>query len=291
MSDKKTMLDGKKMWFVFAALAGVVTAGIIFTLASIVAKTETYWVLNPDMKIQAQQVITSDMLTAVSVPSSAMPANALNKQQIANTEGGDTSDDFYALYTINGGDIITSSNVGQLTEFGSSVPEGMVLASFKANPSAASGGIIGPDSKIDIGIIYAEGGAGVYSSKFFLTNVRVISATVDLDGANVTAQSSQDPAATQQVTSAPVLYTVAVTPEQAAAIAVATKYQIYIVLNPGGKVKNNSGASLDTLLSGVLSSTGSSSTSITGDGNVGTLTDPATGTDSTTPEATPTPNG
>lgn len=275
LADKKSVFDGRKMWFFFAALAAVVTAGVIFTLLSAVAATSTYWVIKSDVTVQPHQAITSDMLEPVSVPKSAAPKNLITISEVKAAEGGDAADDYYAKYTLTSGDIITTSNAGPLVDFGSDLQleEGMVFASFKANPSLATGGNVKQGSLVDVAVIYDEG--GVYSSKFFLSGVTVVQATVDLDSASASATGEKTSTSTSTA-GAPVLYTLALTPQQAAALAVATKYDIYVVLT--GTVGNVN--DIQSSLSDIINDMGSTSFEIT---------DPIVVADETKPSATPTP--
>lgn len=267
---KPSKLDGRKMWFFFAAGAALVTAGVIFALLSSVASTSTYWVLKDGVNLQSREVITADMMQPVQAPSNAVPKNIVTISQIKAAEGGDEGDDFYALYPIKSGDILTTSNVGGMVAFGEGLTgdKNSVYASFKANPSLASGGNVQEGNMIDIAIIY-EDGSGNFSSKFFLSNVLVVKTSIDLDSTAGVAQTTETGNTVQSssVTSGtPVLYTVAVTPEQAAALAVANKYSIYVVLSSANKDKNSSSASLDTLLSGMYDA--SSTTEIVEEGAV-----------------------
>lgn len=247
---KPSRLDGRKMWFFFAAAAALVTAGVIFALLSAVASTSTYWVLKDGVDLQSREIITSDMMTPVQAPSNAVPKNAVTISQVKASEGGDASDDFYALYPIKSGDILTTSNVGGLVSFGSGLTgnKNAVYASFKANPSLASGGNVQEGNLVDIAVIY-EDGSGNFASKFFLSSVLVVKTSIDLDGASASKAGSEQTSGS--TSGAPVLYTVAVTPEQAAALAVATKYDIYVVLASGNNKVNESASSLDSLLIGI----------------------------------------
>ena len=253
---KPSKLDGRKMWFFFAAAAALVTAGVIFALLSAVASTSTYWVLKDGVNLQSREIVTSDMLQAVQAPSNAVPKNAITISQVKATEGGDAADDFYALYPIQSGDMITTSNVGGLVSFGTGLTgnKDSVYASFKANPSLATGGNITEGNIVDIAIVY-EDGAGNFASKFFLNDILVVKTSIDLDSASASKSSDSGTAGASSTSGAPVLYTVAVSPEQAAALAVATKYDIYVVLAAGNKNANSAGASLDTLLAGIPNST------------------------------------
>jgi Flp pilus assembly protein CpaB len=238
MAKKKSFLDGRKTWFFFAALSAVTTAFVIFSLLSSVAATSTYWVLSEESTaVESRTKITPEMLTRVSVPSSAMPANTVELSEIeAAINTADESDDFYSIVRIQPGDIITTSNVNTLTGLGANVEggEAKVAASFKVSPSLAAGGNIKSGDLVDIAIIYESD--ATLSARFFLTNVPVVSATVDLDG-----RAPDD-------VGAPVLYVVAVSAEDAAKIAVAAQYSIYVVLSAPDGTPNNATATLTDLM-------------------------------------------
>lgn len=241
MATKKSFLDGRKTWFFFAALAAVTTAFVIFNLLSSIAATNTYWVLNDSNEtVEARTKITPEMLTRVSVPESAMPANTIELSAIqAALDTADESDDYYSIVRLQPGDIITTSNVNTLTSLGSDVEggESKVAASFKVSPSLAAGGNIKTGDLIDIAIIYEDGPTLV--ARFFLTNVPVVSATIDLDG--------RDP----EDTGAPVLYVVAVSAEDSAKIAVAAQYSIYVVMSAPDGAPNTATANLSDLIVGL----------------------------------------
>lgn len=247
MATKKSFLDGRKTWFTFAALAAATTAFVIFNLLSSLSSTSTYWILDPNGDtVEARTQITPDMLVRVSVPESAMPANTIELADIqAALDTADISDDYYSIVRLQPGDIITTSNVGQLTSLGAEVPdsETKVAASFKVSPSLAAGGNIKAGDLIDIAVIYEDGPTVL--ATFFLSNIPVISATIDLDG--------RDP----EDTGAPVLYVVALSAKDAAKIAVAAKYSIYVVLSAPDGSLNSSSATTDEL----ITSTGTGSSS------------------------------
>ena len=239
---KKSIFDGRKTWFTFAAISALATAFVIANLLSAVSSEENYWVISEDLEtpVEARTKITPDMLTRVSVPASAMPANAINISAIqAAVDTADESDDYYSIYRLQPGDIITTSNTGQLTTLSSEVEDGAskVAASFKVSPSLAAGGNIKAGDLIDIAVIYED------NARFFLTNIPVVSATIDLDGRDA------------EEVGTPVLYVVAVTPVQAAQIAIAAQYSLYVVLSAPSGEPNNSGSTLSDIIAN-LGSTG-----------------------------------
>jgi Flp pilus assembly protein CpaB len=235
---KKSIFDGRKTWFTFAAISALATAFVIANLLSAVSSEENYWVISEDLEapVEARTKITPDMLTRVSVPASAMPANAINIADIqAAVDTADESDDYYSIYRLQPGDIITTSNTGQLTTLSSEVEDGAnkVAASFKVSPSLAAGGNIKAGDRIDIAVVYEN------TAVFFLTNIPVVSATIDLDGREA------------EEVGTPVLYVVAVDPKDAASIAIASQYSIYVVLSAPNGEPNRAGSTLPELLGGL----------------------------------------
>jgi Flp pilus assembly protein CpaB len=235
---KKSIFDGRKTWFAFAAISALATAFVIANLLSAVSSEESYWVISEDLEtqVEARTKITPEMLTRVNVPASAMPANAINIRDIqAAVDTADESDDYYSVYRLQPGDIITTSNTGQLTTLSSEVEDGeaKVAASFKVNPSLAAGGNIKAGDRIDVAVVYEN------TAVFFLTNVPVVSATIDLDGREATEEGT------------PVLYVVAVSPKDAASIAIASQYSIYVVLSSPNGEPNKAGATLSEILGGL----------------------------------------
>jgi hypothetical protein len=248
--DGKSLFDGRKMWFFFAAAAAVISAGVIFSVLSAVSGTSSYWMVKEGVTISARQPITEDMLTEVTVPRESAPKNIITLSEITSAiSTAGTEDDFYAMYSLKEGDIITTSNAATLSGVANvELPKGTVLASFKANPSAAAGGMVKEGALIDIAVVYQIGSE--FFAQYILSQVPVVKATSDLDGSGGAAEG----AVTGSPLGAPVLYTVAVTPEQAAALAVASKYSIYVTLT-SGSVKNvaGTGSSLADALAGILS--------------------------------------
>lgn len=240
---KKSFFDGRKMWFFFAAVASIITAGVIFSVLSSVAKTDTYWIVKEGVTIQASEAIDPSSLVAVTVPSESKPKNALRLSDIQAVFGEDPSDDYYALYTLKSGDVITSNNAGALVNFGEvEVESGKVYASFKTNPSDAVSGLVKQGSRIDIAVVYQIGQS--YSAKFVLQDIQVMQVSRDIDGASSFA--SEEDGASVPI---PVIYTVAVTPQEAAILAVANRYTIYVVLNAGsGTTTKDIGMTFEDLL-------------------------------------------
>lgn len=240
---KKSFFDGRKMWFFFAAVASIITAGVIFSVLSSVAKTDTYWIVKEGVTIQASEAIDPASLVAVTVPSESKPQNALRLSDIQAVFGEDPSDDYYALYTLKSGDVITSNNAGSLVNFGEvEVESGKVYASFKTNPSDAVSGLVKQGSRIDIAVVYQIGQS--YSAKFVLQNIQVMQVSRDIDGASSFA--AEEDGASVPI---PVIYTVAVTPQEAAILAVANRYTIYVVLNAGsGTTTKDIGITFEDLL-------------------------------------------
>ena len=246
-TKKKSIFDGRKMWFLFGGIASAVVAILTFTLMSVVTATENYYVLNKDIPARTQ--ITSDLLTEVTVSRGATPPNAISI--------GDLTEATYSLYSLDNGDILSSSNAGELTSLSEGLPSNFVIASFTANPSTAAGGNVSRGDYIDIMTIIndpATTGEEGYGASYALQHVLVIDATVDLDSYDSTAStstsadgaSSSNTDAIAQRSGIPTLFTVGLTQEDATRLAVAIQYDVFVVLSSadsqGGNVNLTPGS-------------------------------------------------
>lgn len=237
--NKRASFDGRKMWFLFAAIASVVVAVLVFILMSQVTRTENYYVLNED--IPARTLITPELLEEKTVPAGAVPSNALTQGQLL-------SEDVFSLYALKANDVLTKSNVGELLPLTQGLPSNFVVASFAAAPNNSAAGNIKRGDYIDIVTIAQEdvaAGEGVVAT-YVLQRVLVIDATIDLDnydGGSSSGDSSEEGTTitpSSQTGAIPMLYTVGLTQEHALRLAVATQYDLFVVMSSrdsvGGKV-------------------------------------------------------
>jgi Flp pilus assembly protein CpaB len=239
-TNKKKLFDGRKMWLVFAGLASVAVAILAFTIMSGVTATQSYWVLGKDVPARTQ--VTTDILTEVVTSAGKVPPTALDINMITTGES-------YTKYSLKAGDILTESNTGDLLTLSEGLPKDFVIASFVADPSTAAGGNVNRGDYIDI-IVTADdvnvtGSEGTASS-FVLQHILVIDATVDLDSYSAdesaaTTTTADGTVAEESVSGntadsalrsgIPTLFTVGLTQQNAAILAVATKYEMFVVLS------------------------------------------------------------
>jgi Flp pilus assembly protein CpaB len=223
------------MWFLFGAIAAAVVAILVFTLMSTVTRTENYYVLNEDVPARTQ--ITEDLLQEVTVSAGSVPSNALSLGELL---GGETPK--YTLYPLKANDVLTDTNVGELLPLTRGLPDDFVVGSFSAKPNNSAAGNIKRGDYIDI-IAIADGddaaGEGITAS-YILQHVLVIDATIDLDtydgasdsgSSEDTGTSATSAVPSSQTGAIPVLYTVGLTQENALRLAVASKYDLFVVLS------------------------------------------------------------
>jgi len=248
-TNKKNLFDSRKMWFIFAGLASVTVAVLSFGIMQTVTATDTYYVLSKDVPARTQ--ITPDLLTEEVTSSGKTPPTALDISEI--------TDSTYSLYSLKAGDIVTQSNTGDLLSVTAGLPEDFVVASFTANPSIAAGGKVQRGDYIDImAVSESTNGTNGFQSSYVLQRVLVVDATIDLDSyestaddsAGTTATAGEDgETATESTTSTddqiaqrsgiPTLFSVGLSQENAARLAVATKYDLFIVLSSSQSVNDD----------------------------------------------------
>lgn len=291
VQTKKRGFEGRKVWFAFAAIAALLTAVGFFVILSSVTSTTTYYVLNQN--VAARTEITSSMLSPVVTSTGGQPQNALGLADI-------TANPTYAKYALNTGDLLTTSNSGSLTPLNTGLPAGFVVATFTAPASAAVGGTIARGDYIDLIDISSSTNSGIKQASYFLQHVLVLDATVNLDsvasgsnsaptsatGSTVSSSSSSSTANSSVRSGIPTMYTVGLSPQDAAKLAIATQETIYVVLSAdqtSGSVVPDINISVDVnSLSGQV-----------GDSGVGTdntFSGKAKGTNSTTSGSAPAPS-
>lgn len=237
--------SGNKTWFVFAIIAAVAAAGLIFAILSQLVSTTTYYVLNQD--VPARNQVTQEMLTPVVTSNGSQPRNALGLAEVTDPENP-----VYAKYAINTGDILAASNTGGLTSLQEGIPEDYVMVSFVADANNAVAGKLSTGNYIDL---IAVGGAQGDSSvaKYVLRNVLVTDVSSDPsaigDTTNQATDENGNPLESSTPTSAqdqlrsgiPALYTVALPPADAAKLALIRDAELLVVLSPKAHQPNENG--------------------------------------------------
>lgn len=294
-STKKSKLSGRKAAFVFAIIAAVAATILAFAIMSVVTAKETYYVLNRD--VPARTLISADMLTPVETSVGGAPPSALGLSDLG---------DKYSLITLESGDILTSSNVGDLVGLSAGLPDNFVIGSFIANPSVAAGGNVKRGDYIDIIAVVTDSavtGSDATAASYLLKRVLVVDATLDLDTYDAADNSASGTTGTTGVTGAtgnvggssvggsgarsgiPTMFTVGLSPEDAAVLAVATQYDLYVVLSSSesavdGKVQTDIPAVVLSEIWGKPRDSGKGTDNTFGNG--GSTETPEGGTDSGT---------
>ena len=250
-TSKKSIFDGRNLWFIFAAGCAVVAALIAFAILSAATAKDSYYVLNTD--VTARTEISISMLTQIQTSAGSVPPSALSISDINSTRT-------FSLYSLKRGDILTKSNTGDLLSLSAGLPSNFVIGSFVAAPSMAAGGNIQRGDYVDIMAIVNDNtvtGSSGAAASYILQRVLVIDATVNLDSysSNSSASSTTTgngtstnnsnsgnaPVSSNTKNSAiragvPTLFTVGLSPQDATVLAVASKFELYVVLSSADSV-------------------------------------------------------
>lgn len=235
-TSKKSLFNGRKMWFIFSAVAAFGVAIVLLLIMSALTAKDTYFVLNQD--IPARTNIDVSMLTEIQTSAGSAPPSALDLSDI--------TPETFSLYSLSAGDILTTSNTGDLLSLSAGLPDDFVVTSFIADPSMAAGGNVQRGDYIDIIAVVDDSsvtGEEGPAASYVLQRVLVVDATVNLDSysggeeASTTDGSGStggetgntgDPAIRAGV---PTMFTVGLSPDNAAVLAVAGQYELYVVLS------------------------------------------------------------
>jgi Flp pilus assembly protein RcpC/CpaB len=291
-SSRKKFFDGRKVWLFFAVGAALLAAIPTFFLLQTVSSTTTFYVLNSD--VPARTLITEDLLSPVTTSDGGQPRTALSLGDVLSSE-------VYTKYSLDAGDILTSSNAGALAPLSEGLPEDFVVASFKASPSVAAGGKLQRGDYVDLFVVsdQVEGATG-FTSHLFLQRVLILDATIDLDSnssasADGTTTSGEGTSAADNSayrSGVPVLFTVGISQADAARLAVASNYDMYVVLSSAnssanGAVESDTGAGSTDIFSGSTGDAGFGTDATFGQG--GAVATDTTSTTDTSTEATTAP--
>lgn len=142
-----------------AALFVVVLSAVIFMTLSSLFSTETYYVLNTNVK--AKQQITPEMVVARETAAGTGPIHALSMEEIQR--GG-----VYSKYPLFAGDVIASSNAGPLSGIPLGIPDDWLVTSFTINSTDAVGGILGKGDYADLLGINEDGAQYIFNNILIL---------------------------------------------------------------------------------------------------------------------------
>jgi Flp pilus assembly protein CpaB len=223
---RKTMNGGRKTGLVVAGIAGVLalggTATFLYGLQSDVAT-----MLVTSGALAANQQILTENVNAVEVDAASVPADALTMTDIASGR-------YFAKVDLTAGTPIIPATVDTETRTRVDLPEGVVVASFAADPASAVAGNVRAGDYIDV-IAVGSNGDGNEVARVILHRILVLDVTANVNtvsqgGGNVDSNDLAGPNNPKVYGGIPSLYTVAVTPEQAAVMAIARSKSLYIVL-------------------------------------------------------------
>ena len=160
----KLSTDGSKKNLVI--VGGAVTAVIavsvaIFFAFSSIFSTETYYLLNTNVK--SSQQITDKMVVEVQPAKGTAPPNALSMEEIQRGN-------VYSKYPLYAGDVVSRSNAGPQSDITSGIPDDWSITSFTINSTDAVGGILGKGDYADVLGVDENG----KDSKYVFTNLMIL---------------------------------------------------------------------------------------------------------------------
>lgn len=142
-----------------AALFVIALSAVIFMTLSSLFSTETYYVLNTNVK--AKQQITPEMVVARETAEGTGPIHALSMEEIQR--GG-----VYSKYPLFAGDVVASSNAGSLSGIPLGIPDDWLVTSFTINSTDAVGGILGKGDYADLLGINDDGAQYIFNNILIL---------------------------------------------------------------------------------------------------------------------------
>lgn len=160
-----------------AALLVIVLSAAIFLTLSSLFSTESYYVLNTNVK--AKQQITADMVVPRETAKGTGPVNALKMEEIQRG-------DVFSKYPLYAGDVVALSNAGPLAGQSLGIPDDWVVTSFSTTSTDAVGGILGKGDYVDI-LGISEAGSKFIFNNLLILEVKFVNEEVDgkLDGQTV----------------------------------------------------------------------------------------------------------
>lgn len=225
-----------KTWIGLAVVVALGAALVSFSILGRSAERSTYYVLNQD--IPARTMITPSMMAPVTTAAGSEPVNALTPASIAATPT-------FARIPLALGDVVTPTNAGPLERIDANLPAGYVVTSFSAPAERAVAGKVRAGDYVDI--IAVGGAAGSDQARVILHRVLVLDVTTDpstiaksatsssvtVDGTKQppSAANAPGPESSQVRGGIPELYVVALSPTDAARLALASSSDLFVVLS------------------------------------------------------------
>ena len=240
MSPRKLLLlCAAAALLVFLILYGILSALFSKKEEKVAAPQAMVPVIEANTDIAPQTVITEDMVKAVEVSPSMVPAGALtDKNAVVGKKAGT---DIYM------GDIITGRKLSQRAGgFVGLIPDGMRAVSFSVNDVTGVSGFAKPGDKVDILLVTEREGKNRITSKILLKDVLILAVNKSSGQPQPQPQNTDkngkgvpDGSAPRQTSSStasigtPSVVTVALTPYDAAKLIASTQIaQLQMLLRP-----------------------------------------------------------
>lgn len=239
-----SLLGGGKAYYILALLAAVGAAFGTLAIVGQSAERSVYWVLSADAP--ARTPITANMLQEVETAQGSEPRNALTYNDILN------GPQIFANVGLQMGDVVTPSVAGPLERIDNNLPDNYVVTSFTVSPENAVAGKVRAGDLIDV-IAVDESETEGQVAKLVLHRVLVLDVTVNpstiakgttdntLSNTSASDTTASNPSSSEpgpdsaQIRGGiPLLYTVAVTAEDATKIALIRGKNILIALSSNG---------------------------------------------------------
>jgi len=280
-SVSSSVLKGRWMvWLLalfFALIAGVGTLLIVGKAANRVS----YFVVVADVPARTQ--ITPDLVAEIPVTEDALPPTALSASDIlSGTE--------FTEVPLQQGDILTTSVTGPLQKITYKLPKDYVAASLALSPERAVAGKVKAGDYIDIAAVEGD------TAKVVLQHVLVLDVTISPSSIGSAANADPNdpdaqpgPEAAQVRGGIPQLYTVGVTQQDFARLALIANDSLQVALSPEKTPESlDASANRDNMFSrGGVSDSGAGTGSVfSGEENGNPETPDATPTATPNPSAT-----
>lgn len=164
-----------------AAVLVIVLSAVIFMSLTSLFKTESYYVLNTNVK--AKQQITPEMVVARETAEGTGPVHALSMEEIQR--GG-----VYSKYPLFSGDVVAKSNAGPLSGTPLGIPDDWSVTSFTINSTDAVGGTLGKGDYADLLGVDDKGAKYIFNNLLIL-EVKFLNEEYDgaLDGQTIVGET------------------------------------------------------------------------------------------------------
>lgn len=234
---KRAKNQTKSSTLLVAGIVSVLAFVILIVSMGMFFNTKTYWVLN--QSVQARTQITSDMLEAREVSAGGIPDTAISKEQIEKTP-------LYSKVDMAKGEPVTVSTVGNLAPVSKGIPKNFTVASLSLSPVNANLGAIKAGDSINIYKVSED--SGDRKAVLVMQNVKVLNAASSVETANSKQGNKGGSANSDAASSVNTVYQLAVSPENAANLAVLAldSSNLYVTPTPAsGAISGSVSSTID----------------------------------------------